>query len=79
MAHSNSHKDKRFIQHDAHNRKPGRAKFWKDLGHRKGRRWRNRISREWVESRELDQSSRATRDNRSNPRERTESEMPFTL
>lgn len=76
MAHSNNFHEKRQIQHNTHNRRAGVAKFKRNLGHRKSRRWRNRISREWTEEREqLDKSRRAIRNNRNNIWERDESEM----
>lgn len=78
MGHANSWKDKRSIQHNTHNRRAGVAKFKRNLGHRKSRRWRNRISKEWTEdrARELDESRRATRNRRYDIWERDESEMP---
>lgn len=75
MAHANSHKEKREIQHNTHNRKAGLAKFKRNLNHRKRRRWDNRIRRSWVEERdlELDKSRRTTRRNGDNIREGIES------
>jgi hypothetical protein len=42
----NNWRKKREIQHDAHNRKPGRAEFWKQLKSRRSRRHVSRIN-EW--------------------------------
>lgn len=74
MPHTNSFREKREKQHNTHNRRAGVAKFKRNLGHRKARRWRNRISKEWVEERdELDKFGSSTRRVRLNSRERTES------
>lgn len=42
----NNWRKKREIQHEAHNRKPGRAEFWKQLKARRSRR-RNARLNEW--------------------------------
>lgn len=41
----NTSKGKREIRHDAHNRRPGIASFWRNTGERKSRRWVNRINK----------------------------------
>jgi len=75
MAHQNTRKEK--IKFDPHNRKAGVAKFKRNLGHRKRRRFDNRIRKSWVEERELREPSSSTRNNGNNRRQRAESEMPF--
>lgn len=67
MGHANSWKDKRSIQHNTHNRRAGVAKFKRNLGHRKSRRWRNRISKQWTEEREIElrEPRRSIRDSRN--------------
>lgn len=51
MKGKNNWRDKREVQHDSHNRKPGRGKFWKHLGARKSRRFSNMFrfhqAKEW--------------------------------
>ena len=42
----NNWRKKREIQHEAHNRKAGRAEFWKQLKARRGRRRASRLN-EW--------------------------------
>ena len=42
----NNWRKKREIQREAHNRKPGRAEFWKQLKARRGRRRASRLN-EW--------------------------------
>jgi hypothetical protein len=46
---NNTSAGKRQIRFDAHNRKPGRAAFWKHTRERKGRRWFNRLNKLRVE------------------------------
>lgn len=43
---NNSFKQKREIQFETHNRKPGMAKFWKHVNHRRYRRQGTRINRD---------------------------------
>lgn len=76
MAHANSHREKREIQYNAHNRKAGIAKFKRNLNHRKRRRWDNRIRKTWVEERELGKPRSSTRHSRNDIREGTEGEVP---
>lgn len=77
MAHANSWRDKREIQHNTHNRRAGVAKFKRNISHRKRRRWDNRIRKQWVEERdELGKSSRSARNRRNDNWERIESQMP---
>lgn len=76
MPHANSHKEKREIQFNTHNRKSKVAKFKRNITHRKRRRWDNRIRKSWIEERELRQPRSSTRNNRNNKWEGIESEMP---
>lgn len=51
MRQPNSWRGKRNERYDAHKRKPGAARFWKQLTNRKGRRWSNRIR--WAQVRDV--------------------------
>lgn len=42
---NNTSQGKREIRFDAHNRKPGIARFWRKVGGRRTRRWTNRINK----------------------------------
>lgn len=48
---NNNNAGKREIRFDTHRRRPGRAKFWKHLSNRKGRRWGARLNKQMVEGR----------------------------
>jgi hypothetical protein len=77
MAHQNTRSEK--VKFYPHNRKAGVAKFKRNLGHRKRRRFDNRIRKSWVEERtsELYQPGSSTRDNGNNRRQRAEGEVPL--
>lgn len=52
MPFQNNRREK--IKFEPHNRKAGVAKFKRNLGHRKSRRWRNRINNQWTEERSFE-------------------------
>lgn len=78
MTHANSHREKREIQYNTHNRRSGVAKFKRNLSHRKRRRLDSVTFKYWVQERdnELGESISAARRRRNINRERTEGEMP---
>ena len=51
MGRPNNWRDKRDEQHQAHNRKAGRGKWWKHFINRRTRRRSNKIRKDQVEGR----------------------------
>lgn len=47
---NNTAEGKWEIRHNTHNRKPGAARYWKEMRNRAGRRWGRRQSRWMIKS-----------------------------